>query len=120
MRTIISILTFLFSATLLSGQTTDTKVKSDTIVYGSRECKDCPVISDTIIYTLLDCGLYKGSNGDIGYRSAGIYNDNFDRRTRYITWIYGADQNDTLNGGLKEIKYVIDTKILLIPATKHF
>jgi len=81
----------------------------DTIVYASRECKDCSVIIDTVIYTLLDCGLYKGSNGDIGYQATEIYNDNFDRRTRYITWVWGADQNDSLNGGLKEMKYVIDT-----------
>jgi hypothetical protein len=109
MRAIISILTFIFSAPLLCGQTVDKQVKSDTIVYSSSQCKDCPVILDTVVYKLLGCGLYKGSNGDIGYRSSEIYNDNFDRRTRYITWIYGADQKDTLNGGLKEMKYVIDT-----------
>ena len=109
MQTIISIATFLFSATLLCGQTTDKQVKSDTMVYGSRQCKDCPLILDTVVYTLLDCGLYIGSNGEIGYRSSEIYNDNFDRRTKYITWVWGVDQSDTLNGGLKEMKYVIDT-----------
>lgn len=109
MRTIIFITTFLFSATLIRGQTTDILVKSDTIVYGSRQCKDCTLILDTVVYKLLSCGLYIGSNGDIGYRSPEIYNDNFDRRTRYITWVWDADQSDTVNGGLKEMKYVIDT-----------
>jgi hypothetical protein len=109
MKTIIYILTFLFSTTLLCGQSTDKQVKLDTIVYGSKKCRDCPVIMDTVVYKLLKCGLYLGSNGDLGYRTEEIYNDNFDRRTRYITWIYGADQNDTLNGGLKEMKFVIDT-----------
>ena len=66
-------------------------------------------MSDTIIYKLLKCGLYFGSNGDIAYRTEEVYNDNFDKRTRYINWVYGADITDTVNGGLKEMKYVIDT-----------
>jgi hypothetical protein len=109
MRAIISILTFLFSATLLCGQPTDKQVKRDTIVYGSKKCKDCPLITDTIIYQLLKCGLYLGSNGDLGYRTEEIYNDNFDRRTRYISWIWGVVEDDSINGGLKEMKFVIDT-----------
>jgi hypothetical protein len=109
MRVIISMLVFLFSATLLCGQNTEKLVKVDTIVYGSRKCKDCPVITDTIVYKLLKCGLYLGSNGDIGYRSEEIYNDHFDIRTRYITWIWGVVEDDSINGGLKEMKFVIDT-----------
>lgn len=109
MRTIIFIATFLFSTTLLCGQTTDKQVKLDTIIYCSRKCKDCPVINDTVIYRLLKCGLYLGSNGDLGYRSEEIYNDKFERRTRYITWVGGVDQSDTINDGIKEMKFVIDT-----------
>lgn len=109
MKTIIYILTFLLSATLLCGQSTDKQVKMDTIVYGSKKCKDCPVNTDTVVYKLLKCGLYLGCNYSLGYRTEEIYNDNFDRRTRYINCIYGANQNDTLNGGLKEMKFVIDT-----------
>ncbi len=109
MRIIISIAPFLFYSALLWGQTADKKVKSETmVVYRSRECDHCSATLDTVVYTLLDCGLYKGSNGDIGYRSSAIYGDNFERRTTYITRIYGVEQNDTLNGGLKEMKYVID------------
>jgi hypothetical protein len=109
MRKSIYILTFLFSTTLLLGQPTNNQVLRDTVIYSRRKCIDCPAIMDTVIYRLLKCGLYEGSNGDLGYQSESIVNENFNRGTRYITWIYGADQNDTIDGGLKEMKYVIDT-----------
>lgn len=109
MRTLFFILTLLFFATLLCGQTTDKQVKLDTVVYGSRKCKDCRVTKDTVVYRRLKCGLYLSSNGDLGYRSQEIYNENYDRRTRYITSVWDADKSDTLNGGLKEMKFVIDT-----------
>ena len=109
MRTLTFILTLLFSTTLLLGQPASKQVKTDSIIHKFRQCEDCPVLSDTIIYKLLKCGLYFGSNGDIAYRTEEVYNDNFDKRTRYINWVYGADITDTVNGGLKEMKYVIDT-----------
>jgi DKNYY family protein len=76
--------------------------------------------TDTIVYKLLRCGLYKGSNGDIAYRSQEIYNDTFDKRTRYITWIYGVDQKDSLNGGLKKMKYVVDTNSFRFLSTVYW
>lgn len=109
MRTIVFILTFIFYTSLLWGQTPDKQVNLDTVIYCSRPCKDCHVITDTVIYKRLQCGLYLSSRGDIAYRTEEIYNDNFDRRTTYATWIYGADPNDTSSSGIKEMKYVIDT-----------
>jgi hypothetical protein len=109
MRSLFFILTTFVSVNILFGQTADRQVNIDTMIYSSRECKDCPVILDTVVYKLLNCGLYLGSNGDLGYRTEAIYNENFDMQTRYLTWIYGADQTDTLNGGLKEMKFIIDT-----------
>lgn len=109
MKSTTFILIALFSTTVLSAQNADRQVKVDTLIYDTKSCEGCPIVKDTIVYKLLKCGLYRSSKGDLAYRSAEIYNDNFDRRTRYLTWIYGAEPKDSLNGGLKEMKAVIDT-----------
>lgn len=108
MRIIIYIVTFFLSIPFIYCQINLDERKSDTIVYSSKKCEDCKIIYEEIIYKPLKCGLYEGSNGDIGYRSKEIYNDRFDSRTRFITCVYGADRKDTINGGLKKMKYLID------------
>lgn len=108
-RTTLSIATFLFSVISLCAQTSPKPVKIDTMISASRKCNSCPVLRDTVIFKRLKCGLYLSSKGDIGYRTEEEYIDNFDRRTRYITWIYGGEENDTINAGMKEMKHVIDT-----------
>lgn len=57
----------------------------------------------------LRCGLYIDHTGDIYFRYLKLLNENGDRAPVYISWIYGADEADSLNGGLKEMKYVVDT-----------
>ena len=59
-------------------------------------------------YIKLRCGLYLDPTGDLffGYeRNAPDLGSSRD----YISWVYGGDANDTLNGGLTELKYVVDT-----------
>jgi hypothetical protein len=93
------LLLLLLSTTTLPAQK-EKPVYVDTIVYQT---------TDTVIYKLLSCGLYLGSNGDIAYRTEAIINENFDRATTYITWIWGVDEADSTGGGIKEMKSVIDT-----------
>jgi hypothetical protein len=65
---------------------------------------------DVIKFKKTKCGLFVTPGGDIAYQTRETLNDNGDQRIRYITWIYGADVNDTLeNAGLMEMKFVIDT-----------
>ena len=109
MQKLIFLAAYIFYTSLLCGQSIDKQPKLDTIIYSFKNCIECPLIKETSVYRLLKCGLYVSSNGDIAYRTSEIYNDNFDRRTRYISYIYNADTNDTINAGLKEMKYVIDT-----------
>ncbi len=66
-------------------------------------------VDDTEIYCPLKCGLYINQKGDLAFKTEALINEKGDRRTRYINWIYGVDRNDTLNGGLVEMKFVIDT-----------
>lgn len=112
MRAKIFILLFFTASTFLIGQT-EKKADADTLIYHIRDCRDCPsgidTIVDTIIYKLLRCGLYKGSNGDIAFRTFECYNENCDKRIRFVNWIRGVVEDDTVNGGLKEMKFVIDT-----------
>jgi hypothetical protein len=72
-------------------------------------CVGCPLVAANLEYKRLRCGLYTNSIGDICYQTEQVYNENFDHRTAYITWIYNIDKNDSINGGLKEMKFVIDT-----------
>lgn len=84
-------------------------LRVDTVYCQSRECMDCPSKTDTIVYKSLKCGLYKSLKGDIAFRAEYYFGENLDTiGARYINWIYNADPNDTINGGLKEMKYVID------------
>jgi hypothetical protein len=109
MRIVIYVTTLFLSVTLTYGQIFDNKIKIDTIINESSKCENCPILKDTVIYTLLKCGLYSGDNGDLAYQSSTLYGENFGRRTRYLTWVWGADSSDSINGGLKEMKYVINT-----------
>ena len=86
------------------------RAKIDTVVYRNTECENCPVFFDTIIFTKVKCGLYINSMKDIAYQSQMIINDRGKRGIRYISWIYGIEKEDSVNGGLKEMKYVIDIK----------
>lgn len=105
---IISTIFILFTLNIY-GQVTDENKDIDTAIFGKRLCEDCPTQYDTVFYRLLECGLYYGSNGDLAFKSIATVDDMGGKSVIYITWIYGADSTDSINGGMKEMKYVIDT-----------
>lgn len=112
---IISIIVFTFFIQECYSQTNKTEAKTlDTVVFQSQKCNDCPLTNDTIVYRLLECGLYVSSKGDIGYQTE-ICKDELCSNFiyKYIQWLYYANETDTVNGGLQEMKYVIDTSTFI-------
>lgn len=76
----------------------------------SQTIKTANPKKDTIIYRELKCGLYISANGDIAYKTEALINEEGDKTTRYASWIWGANQEDTVgNGGIMEMKDVVDT-----------
>lgn len=83
------------------------------------------VSGDTSKFIALACGLYINDKGTLAYKAV----DNSYRMDTtgnekpldvYLTTIYGADLSDTINGGLKEMKYVVDTATFKILGTFYF
>ena len=83
------------------------------------------VSGDTTKFIKLRCGLYINDKGTLAYKAV----DNSYRMDTtgnekpfdvYLTTIYGADLSDTINGGLKEMKYVVDTTTFKILGTFYF
>lgn len=70
---------------------------------------------DTSRFYELKCGLYINSEGIVGYQAIDNSNRMMDttgsRKAHYIylTTVWGADKSDTINGGQKEMRYVVDT-----------
>ena len=70
------------------------------------------IFSDTTQFVALGCGLYRNERGVLGFQTI----NNSDGKTRliYLTTIYGADPTDSINGGQKEMRYVVDTSTFKI------
>jgi hypothetical protein len=84
------------------------------------------VRDDTSNFERLNCGLYINKNGILAYKAV----DNSYRGDStinggkpldvYLSTIYYADQSDTIDGGLKEMKDVVDTSTFQILGTFYF
>lgn len=110
---IILLFVFVFLSTYPQNAQSAHQQQTDTIIYQYSERENCPALTDTIIYTLLKCGLYISNKGDICYKSLMARDDvHSPRQVNYIHYIWGADRQDTLNGGIREMKDVIDTATL--------
>ena len=81
----------------------------DTLKFKSKKCETCPVENNILIYKLLKCGLYEGNNKDIAFKSARLKSD-FESEKSFISSIWGVNKKDSINGGIVEMKNVIDTK----------
>ena len=81
----------------------------DTLKFKSKKCETCPVENIILIYKLLKCGLYEGNNKDIAFKSARLKSD-FESEKSFISSIWGVNKKDSINGGIVEMKNVIDTK----------
>src|SRR5688572_3533693 len=83
------------------------------------------VNGDTGRFEKLRCGLYQNANGVIAFKAVdNTYNTDTSRQSGpidvYIATIYNADPADSLNGGLKEMQYVIDTSTFEILGWEYF
>jgi hypothetical protein len=82
------------------------------------------VYGDTSKFIELPCGLYMNSKGSLAYKA-----DDWSHRIDtgyswpldvFLTTIYYADRSDSINGGLKEMKYVVDTSTFKILGSFYF
>ncbi|MDF2193478.1 DKNYY domain-containing protein [Paraflavitalea sp. CAU 1676] len=69
---------------------------------------------DTSLFTPLPCGLYLNDKGTLAFKAMDrSYRLDRDAGTQlidvYITTVYYADLADSINGGQKEMRYVVDT-----------
>lgn len=89
----------------------DELLAMDNIIHKSCECLDCHIIKDSLRYKKLKCGLYLSSKGDIAYQTRECIDEQCDTAMiRYVNWIYGVVEGDSINGGLKEMKFVVDIR----------
>jgi len=80
---------------------------------------------DTSKFIRLKCGLYLNNEGIVAYKTINqSYRDEKLEDARdisiYIATIYGADPIDTIDGGQKEMRYVVDTSTFQILGTFYF
>lgn len=80
---------------------------------------------DTSRFVALKCGLYINREGVIGFRSivstrpTGTAADSIPLYT-FLTTVYNADPSDSINGGQKELRLVVDTSTLEMLGTFYF
>lgn len=70
---------------------------------------------DTTTFKVLACGLYMDKKGNLAFKT-----HDFTDQDRYLTDIWYADRTDSINGGLKDMKYVVDTATFKILGTFYF
>ena len=83
------------------------------------------VSGDTSKFIKLQCGLYLNSNGILAYKAADYaYREDTTMDEApidvYLTTIYDANVADTINGGLEEMKFVVDTSTFNILGSFYF
>jgi DKNYY family protein len=121
-------ISFLFCLTSCSDRNNERKVadtskKVDTNFHSINAFGS--VSRDTSQFIKLICGLYLNDKGTLAYKAVdnSIRSDTIGNEPPfyvYLTTIYDADLSDTVNGGLKEMKYVIDTATFKILGTFYF
>lgn len=83
------------------------------------------VSGDTSKFIKLACGLYINEKGTLAYK---VVDNSYRMDTTghskpldvYLTTIYYADKSDSINGGLKEMRYVVDTATFKILGSFYF
>jgi hypothetical protein len=127
MRTLLSISIFfcLTSCTERNSEhkAVDTYKKIDTNFHSINAFGS--VSRDISKFIELACGLYINDNGTLAYKAVdNSYRMDTTGKEKpfyvYLTTIYGADLSDTINGGLKEMKFVVDTATFKILGTFYF
>lgn len=83
------------------------------------------VSGDSSHFIKLNCGLYINEKGTLAYRAVDnsyVMDTTGNERPSYVylTTIYYADMSDSINGGLKEMKYVVDTATFKMLGTFYF
>jgi DKNYY family len=127
MRTLLSI-SFFFCLTSCYEQNSehkaeDTSKKIDTNLHSINAFGS--VSGDTSKFIKLTCGLYINEKGTLAYKAVdNSYRMDTTGNSKpldvYLTTIYYADQSDSINGGLKEMKYVVDTASFKILGSFYF
>jgi hypothetical protein len=93
-------------------------------VYHKLNAFGC-IRGDTSKFVELKCGLYINSDGIIAFPAIdNSYRMDTSADSKplfiYLTTIYGADPYDSINGGQKEIRFVVDTSTFKILGTFYF
>lgn len=84
------------------------------------------VKNDTTKFLQLKCGLWMNNQGVLAFRTIDRSHVIFDSTGKekpyaiYLTTIWGADETDTINGGIKEVRYVVDTASFQIIGAFNF
>lgn len=65
---------------------------------------------EALSFEKIDCGLYRNFYNDIGFLTFDSTDKSFckKRSKRFITYVYGVDTTNTVDGGLVKLKDVVD------------